>query len=205
MKQTILLAILLVFALGCTPVQDPSSEPTIATTPELSGTEELILNEGELSWLGMVGDNLAQLSQLGISADNGSDCKTEEYQTDEFSPLAQYSICSYIIESLNDTEVIIELKKFTSQHDLNGSYQYESLHYRSSDGLLSENEFGDQSRFYVNSENDYGAEFNDPSVYYYTLYATKNDYLIHVTSKGTIKEAQDPIVKIGRQILSKFE
>ncbi len=208
MKQPIIYAILLVFALGvlgCTPAQDSQAEQTIQTTSTVSGTEELILNEDELSEIGMKGDSLAQLRELGISADNGSDCKTEKYQTDESSSVTEYSICSYVIESLNNTEVIVELKKFTNQHDLNGSYQYNSLHYRSSEGLISQDDFGDQSRFYVNNENDYGGEFNDPNVYYYTLYTTKNDYLIHVTSKGTIKEARDSIAKIGQKILSKFE
>jgi hypothetical protein len=206
MKQRILqrvfLALLLVFSFGCASMQEGVVEPTI--TSELSGTKDLILTNQDLAELGMAGDNFAQLSELGITS-NGSDCKTEEYQTDGSSTLAQYSICSYVIESLNNTEVIIELKKFADPHALNGSYQYESLHYRSSEGLLSENEYGDQSRFYVNSESDYGGEFNDPSIYYYTLYATKNDYLIHVTSKGTMEEAKDSIAQIGHQILSKFE
>jgi hypothetical protein len=106
---------------------------------------------------------------------------------------------------LNDTGVVIELKKYTNSGDLNGSYQYESLHLRSIEGLISENDYGDQSRFYVNNENDYGAEYNDPNMYYYALYISKNEYLIYVTSKGTSVEAKEYVAKIGRRILSKFE
>ena len=100
--------------------------------------------------------------------------------------------------------VIIELQKFANYEALNGSYQYSSLHLYSVQGLISENDYGDQSRFRVNNVNDYGGEFNDPNVYYYHLWICKNEYLIHITSKGD-KEAETYITKIGQQILSKFE
>ncbi len=199
MKQTMILIALIIFVAGCTAVKD---KPEVSESL-VSGTQELILNEQELSQLGMVGDQLKQLAELGLTTD-GSDCKTEEYNTTEFSPLMQYSICSYVINSLNDTEVIIEFKKFTNGHDLNGTFQYESLHYRSVDGLISENEYGDQSRFYLANKNDYGGEFNNPDVYIYTLYMTKDQYLIHVTSKGRIKEAKEVIEQIGKIVMSRF-
>jgi len=146
----------------------------------ISGTQGLVLNEKDLQ-------------QLGITSD-GTDCQTEDYPTNEFSPLAQYSICNYAINSLNDTQVVLELQKFTNFEDLNGTYQYSSLHLRGFQGLLSENEYGDMSRFYIN---------NESTVYYYHLWICKNEYLIHTTSKGS-KEAGEYIEKIGRRILSKF-
>jgi hypothetical protein len=146
----------------------------------------------------MTGDHL---QQLGMTED-GADCKTEEYETSESSPLVQYSICSYLIDDLDDTEVVIELKKFTNLADRNGSYQYESLHLRgyqgadkeAFEGLISENDYGDLSSFYYN---------NESTVYYYHLYICKEQYLIHITSKGT-KDAEKPIAEIGRLILAKF-
>jgi hypothetical protein len=171
-------------------VQDSPSGPTIKTTHTISGTQELVLNEQDLQQLGMRSDDL---KQLGMRS-NGTDCQTEEYQTNEYSPLAQYSICSYIINSLNDTEVVIQLEKFTNFEDLNGSYQYTSLHLRGFEGLISENDYGDLSRFYVN---------NESTVYYYHLWIVKNEYLIHITSKGT-EEAKEYIAEIGYRILSKF-
>src|SRR3989344_1078308 len=190
MKLAIILAILLILIGGCSTVQDSPSGPTIKTTHTISGNQELVLNEQELQQLGMTGDGL---QQLGMTT-NGTDCKTEEYPTDEHSPLAQYTICSYIINSLNDTEVVIELQKFTNVEDRNGAYQYASLHLRGFEGLISENDYGDLSRFYAN---------NESVVYYYHLWICKDEYLIHITSKGT-KEAGEPIAEIGRMILSKF-
>ena len=178
MKLAIILAILLILIGGCSIVQD-----------SISGTQELVLNEQDLQQLWMTS--------------NGTDCQTEEYQTNEYSPLAQYSICYYTINSLNDTQIILELKKYTNFEDLNGSYQYSSLHLRSVEGLISENDYGDQSRFSVNNENDYMGHLNKPGVYYYHLWICKDKYLIHITSKGS-EEAKDYIVKIGQQILSKF-
>ncbi|MEK6943168.1 MAG: hypothetical protein AABX00_03850 [Nanoarchaeota archaeon] len=179
MKPAIILTIFLLLIGGCS---------TAKTT--ILGTQELLLDAQDLQQLGM--------------KNNGTDCLTEEYPTNEFSPLAQYSFCDYTINSLNDTEVIIQLQKFTNLNDLNGTYQYSSQHYRSVEGLISVNDYGDQSRFYLNNENDYGGQYNDPNIYYYTLYITKDEYLIQITSKGSSKEAAEYISKIGRQILSKF-
>ena len=171
-------------------MQDQPSGPTIKATNTISGTRELVLNEQDLQQIGMTGD--------------GTGCPTEEYTTNEYAPLAQYNFCNYTINSLNGTEVIIELKKFTNFEALNGTYQYDSLHLYSVEGLISENDYGDQSRFRVNNEHDYGGQYNDPNVYYYHLWIGKNEYLIHITSKGA-KGAEEYIAKIGRQILSKFE
>jgi len=198
MKLAIILAILLILITGCSTVQDPPSWPII------SGTQELALNEQDLQQIGMTSDvNEQDLQQLGMS--NGTNCQTdEEYTNIVDSSVGQYSICSYIINSLNDTQVIIELQKFANYEALNGSYQYNSLHLYSVQGLISQDDFGDQSRFRVNNVNDYGGQYNDPNVYFYHLWFTKDLYLIHITSKGSSKEAQEYIAKIGQQILSKF-
>ncbi len=182
MKHTLILAMFLIFLAGCSiGPQYPSSGPTTRTTPTAPGTQEIVLNEQELQQLGMTND--------------GTGCQTEEYPTSENSALAQYSICNYIINRLNDTQVVLELKKFTNPEDLNGTYQYESLHLRGFQGLISENDYGDFSRFYVN---------NESAVYYYHLWVGKNEYLIHITSKGSM-EAREHIASIGQQTLSKFK
>ncbi len=191
MKSAIFLAILL-FIVGCSIVQDPPSSPIIGTTPAISGTQELVLNEQDLQQLGMTG--------------GGTDCHTdEEYTNIMDSSLGQYSFCNYTINNLNDTKIVIELKKFANYEALNGSYQYESQHLYSIEGLISENDYGDQSRFRVNNENDYGGQFNEPGVYFYHLWITKDLYVIHITSSGTSKEAEEYIAKIGQLSLSKFE
>jgi hypothetical protein len=87
MKLNIILSILLIFIVGCSTVQDSSSEPTINTTNTISGTQDLLLNEQDLQQLGMTSGGYDELHQLGWIS-NGTDCKTEEYQTDEYSPLA---------------------------------------------------------------------------------------------------------------------
>ena len=153
---------------------------------KLSRTSDLILNEQDLMELGM-----------------REDCKTEEYNTSEKMVISQYSFCNYTIDDLN-TEIIIELSKYTNFKDLNSSYQYNSLHLRSSEGLISENNYGDQSRFYVNHESDYGGQFNELDIYYYHLWIVKDSYLIHITSKGS-KEAKEYIKEIGLKILGKFK
>jgi hypothetical protein len=104
---------------------------------------------------------------------------------------------------LNDTQVIIELQKFANYEALDGSYQYSSQHLYSIEGLISENVYGDQSRFRVNNVNDYGGQYNVPGVYYYHLWICKDLYLIHITSKGS-EGAREYIANIGQQILSKF-
>jgi hypothetical protein len=191
MKLNIILAILIIsigiFIGGCSTAQNPSGPTT--TTQTISGIQELALNEQDLQQLGM--------------ARGGADCSIVEDQTDSYSQMVQYSFCNYTINSLNDTTVIIELRKYTSLEDLNGTYQYESSHLFSIQGLISENDYGDQSRFRVSDEHDYGGEYNKPGVYYYHLWICKDKYLIHITS-GTSKEAKGYVADIGRKILSKF-
>ena len=200
MKLAIILAILLILIGGCSTVQESPSVPIINTTHKISGTRELVLNEQDLQQLGMTEDiNEQDIQLFEITEGN---CRTdEEYVNIVDSSQGQYSICVYYI--LNDTQVIIELQKFANLEALNGAYQYDSSHYYSIEGIISENTFGDQSRFRVNNEQDYGGEFNDPDVYFYHLWITKDKYLIHITSKGS-KEAEEYIAKIGWRILSKF-
>ena len=201
---TILLLSSLVLVMGANGCIQPSG-PTIKTVHGISGTQELVLNEQDLQQLGMTSNlNNQDLQQLGITG-NGTNCQTDEKYTNIVdSSEGQYSICIYSISSLNDTQVIIELQKFANYEALNGSYQYGSLHLYSIEGLISENDYGDQSRFRVNNENDYGGQYNDPNVYYYHLWICKDLYLIHITSNRA-KEADEYVAKIGRQILSKFE
>ena|SRR3989338_7360448 len=176
MKPAVILAIIIILIGGFLIVQDLPSLPTTNTTHTVSAARYL-LNEQDLVQLGM----------------NGG-CQTEEYQTSASSPLAQYSFCSYNISSPAGTELVIELKKFTNFEDLNGTYQYESLHLRGFRGLVSENDYGDMSRFYVN---------NESTVYYYHLWIVKDEHLIHITSKGS-EEAKEYIESTGQAILSKF-
>jgi hypothetical protein len=196
---TIILAILLILIGGCSRVQNPPSGPTI------SGIQELALNAQDLQQLGMTRDlNEQDLQQLGITG-NGTNCRTDEAYTNIVdSSQGQYSICVYNLSSLNGTQIIVELQRFADYEALNGSYQYSSLHLYSIQGLISENDYGDASRFRVNNVNDYGGQYNDPNVYYYHLWICKDLYLIHITSSGRSKEAKDYVARIGLQILSKF-
>jgi hypothetical protein len=215
MKPAIILAIILailpILIVGCSRVQNLPSGSTINitnttnTAPTISGIQDLMLNEQELQQLGMTSDlNEQDLAQFGITG-NGTNCQTDENYTNivDSSP-GQYSICFYDISSLNDTKVIIELQKFANYEALNGSYQYGSLHLYSAQGIISENDYGDQSRFRVNNVNDYMGQLNDPNVFYYHLWICKELYLIHITSSGSSKDAKEHVAKIGRQILSKF-
>ena len=176
MKPAVILMIIMILIAGCSIVK-------------ISGTADLILDERDLQEIGMRSSEI--------------DCYIEEYETSEHSPLMQYCFCNFTIDNLNDTEVALEFKKFTNLKDLNRSYQYDSLHYFSVEGLIRENDFGDQSRFRVNNENDYMGYLDVPGLYNYNLWICKDLYMIHITSKGT-EEAEDYIAKIGRKILEKF-
>jgi len=182
------LIIIIAIMMGFSAIQYLPSAPGIDTSHDISGTRDLILDEQDLQQLGM--------------AANG--CQTDDgYSNIVDSTLGQYSFCNYTITALNGTEVIVELQKFADYEALNGSYQYSSLHLYSAQGIISENDFGDQSRFRANNVNDYGGQYNDPNVHYYHLWICKGLYLIHITSGGPV-EAEDYVARIGRQILSKF-
>ena len=181
MKPAIIIAIVLIIALGFLIAQN-----SMVKKNTILGTRELILNEQDLQDLGMK---------------KNEDCRTEE-QTSYSSNLVQYSFCNYTIKAHN-SEVILELKKFTNLEDLKNTYQYDSSHLYSAEGLISENTYGDLSRFRVNNENDYGGQFNKPGVYYYHLWICRDLYLIHITSKG-IEEDKEYIESIGQRILLKF-
>jgi hypothetical protein len=185
-------------------VHESPPQPVINTTHTISGIQELTLNAQDLQQLGIASDfNEQDRTQLGITG-NGTNCQSDgDYSNIVDSTLGQHNICIYNVNGLNDTTIIIELTKFTDYEALNGSYGYSSSHLFGANGLISENDFGDQSRFHVSDPSDYGGEFNKPNEYYYNLYFTKGLYLIHITS-GKNKEAKDYIAKIGRLILSKF-
>lgn len=186
MKPAIILVVLLIFTGGCLTGEDGGK-----TAPAISGTLDPVLDEQDLQQLGMT-----------VS---GTGCRTDEgYSNIVDSSTGQYTFCNYTVDALVDTSVIIELQRFANREALNGTYQYNSLHLFSVEGLISENDFGDQSRFRVNSEKDYGGEFNEPGVYYYHLWICKDEYLIHITSGGRSEEARDYIAETGRLILSKF-
>ena len=180
MKLAVL--VLLLFVGGCAGIAENQVEQGSAAV----AIQELMLTDDEIVQLGMT----------------RNDCQTEEYQASEYSPVTQYSICFYTIIR-DDTEVIIELTEFSNPEDLNGTYQYASQHLRSIHGLLSEKDYGDQSRFYINHEDDYGAEFNDPDVHFYSLYICKDLSLIHITSRGT-EQAGEDVAAIGRLLMTKF-
>ena len=197
---TALLIIVIIVLVGLFGVMtDYIKLPTLKTTtttttiPTVSGTKNLVLNAQDLQQLGM----------MSAMSYNGTDCQTEE-QTSFSSSEVQYTICNYTIPSLNDTGVVVELMKFTNIADLNNTYLYESWHLYSEQGVISKNDYGDQSLFRANNVNDYMGYLNKPGVYYYHLWICKNLYLIHITSRGSSKDAKEYIPKIGRQILSKF-
>ena len=189
--RLVILLVLTILVGGCSIVQDGQNasieDSSAQATDTISGVRDLVLTEEDLRQLGVVGDG----------------CSIEEYVTDEFWPLSQYGFCNYAASALNGTDIVIELHKFTNEADRNGTYQYTSSHLYGAKGLISENEYGDQSSLRVNSEDDYGAEFNEQGIYYYHLWFTEDLYLVHITSKGS-KDADALIAGIGRRIESKF-
>ncbi len=206
MKLTLILTILLIFLVGCSTV--PKSEPAINTTQNtthiIPKILDLTLNEQDNTQLQLSNNlNEQELAQLGFT-NNKTNCQSDADYTNIDSSQNQHNICIYNINNLN-TSVIIELTKYANSTELNYAYQYSSGHLYSVQGIISENDYGDQSKFRVNDIHDYGGEFNDPNMFYYHLWICKDTYLIHITSAGTNKEAKEYVAKIGRQILSKFE
>jgi hypothetical protein len=198
MKPHIFIGIvfLMILAAGCANVQDDASTTTTTLKDSTMAIEDLILSDVEVSELGLSKDiSEEKLSQLGINS--GTNCNVD-------SPSGQYAVCAYLAPSLNDTEVIVQLYSYDNESALNGSYQYNSAHLFGSEGIISKDTYGDQSIFRKNSDDDYGAEFNDPKMHYYHLWFTKDLYMVHVTSSGTV-EAEGLVVSIGSTILSKFQ
>ncbi|MBU5689773.1 MAG: hypothetical protein QXM68_00360 [Candidatus Aenigmatarchaeota archaeon] len=145
--------------------------------------------------------NEQDLQNLKLS--KSGNCVLEKYKTDQYSPLEEYGFCNYTVNELSDTWIWVEFKKFSNVNDLNQAYQYDSSHLFGSKGLISENTFGDKSRFRVNSDDDYGAEFNPPGVYFYHLWICKGHYLIHITSRGS-ESAKSYIERMAENILLKI-
>jgi hypothetical protein len=177
MRSMLLMMVVIILA-GC--VQEPIGEQPNAI-PKDTTTRDLQLTEEEVTGLGMT--------------TNG--CTFDRYDPD--SPIIENNFCNY---SRDDTTVYVIIKKFTNLEDLNGSYQYDSYHLFGADGLISENTYGDQSRFRVNSEDDYGAE-HDSEVYYYHLWIVKDLYLVHITSSGAERD-KELVAGIGERILSRL-
>jgi len=205
MKLTILLAIILIFIAGCA-VQNEKLPPI----EKIKGTQELILTQQDTSYLGLT-PNLNE-EEISFFEMNGTNCRTDNsYGNVVDASTGQYSICVYKTNSVNDSlingsSVVVEITKFADYDALNGSYQYNSLHLFGAKGYFGENTFGDQSRFHVNSDDDYGAQFdtNPPNVRFYHLWFTKGLYMVHITSKGSVDD-KEYIANIGRTILEKFE
>ncbi|MCX8179005.1 MAG: hypothetical protein N3D75_04225 [Candidatus Aenigmarchaeota archaeon] len=141
-----------------------------------------------------------EMENIGFSVAN--EC-VKEYYNQRQSSIKQYIYCNYTVNSLSDTWIFLEIKKFQNKNDLYNAYEYDSQHLFAADGIISENTYGDKSRFRINSKNDYGAEFVDPNISYYHLWICKNNYLIHITSKGS-KQANEYIERMADLILSKF-
>jgi hypothetical protein len=193
MKNIMALVVLIAILVGCSaPMQKTIS------------VKEIMFSDADLQQLGLsknINEEDARLFE--ISSETG--CRIDQsYSNIVDSSTGEYGMCAYNIRSLNNTQIIIELQKFSDYLALNGTYQYNSLHLYSSQGLLSENDYGDQSRFRVNNENDYGGQYNTPNIYFYHLWFTKGDYLIHITSKGS-KDAKESISNMAHQILSKIK
>jgi hypothetical protein len=190
MRLAIILTIFMVLIVGCSKVPETPIVPVANSTSTVSGVEDLVLNPQDLA-------------QLGLTQD-ADECPTETYQVSEYSTQAQYNFCNYTVDAINGTVIVVQLQKYADMESLNGSYQYSSLHLRSIDGLLSQDDYGDQSRFYVNSVNDYMGELTDPNITYYSLFFCKDKYLVQVSSSGS-KDAKEYVADLGKKILSKFD
>ncbi|MFT4343561.1 MAG: hypothetical protein ACMXYE_02330 [Candidatus Woesearchaeota archaeon] len=184
------LLLLGLFIAGCGTTQTTTENNETEITSSINTVQELVLTSQEIDELG-----------LALVEDS---CRIEVYETTEHSSLAEFSMCNYTIPRLDNTTLHIILNKYTNTHDLNGSYQYSSLRLSSAAGIISEDEFGDQSRFRKNHEDDYGAEHNDPDVHFYNMWITKDTFLIHITTRGS-EEADAYVISIAETLMSKFE
>lgn len=188
----------------------PACSSSQSTTPGhgpsdgIRGTQDVLLNEQDRDALSLTPNHDEESrEQLGITG-NETYCRTEEtYAKNVTLSRGAYSICTYNVSSLNNTDVVVQIKRFADYASLNGSYQYDSSHYFSSTGLISTDELGDQSTFRRSTDDDYGGEQNPDDVHYYHLWVTKDLYLVHVTSSGS-EDAKNVVTAIAERILDAF-
>lgn len=194
MIKTIVVALVLILIAGCAAKQD--YEQTSVT-----GIGDLLLSEQDLVQAGLTRDVHDEvLAQLGL---DGTNCKTEEQTVFDASGV-DYGICSYASSSLNNTQVIIELKKFANASEAKNAYYYDSSHLYSAKGIISKDEYGDQSLFRMNSKDDYMGNLDPADLFYYHLWFIKDAYLIHITSKGS-KDAGEMVARIASIIEARFK
>ena len=202
--------IVVLFIAGCSFIETGASDNDVfyddlgmnneidnQVSDEINYDDDSKLNNDNMSSDFGTGDILLTIEDLEFLnlVSNGTDCSTEEFETSEYSPLKGISTCFYDIQTLNESTVVVEIKEYIDFHNLNGSYQYNSLHMRGFQGLLHEDEFGDLSRFYVS---------NESNTYYYHFWIVQEPFLILVTSKGD-SDARDYVEDIGKRILSKID
>jgi hypothetical protein len=143
---------------------------------------------------------LSDIDLVDLSLYVLDDCVFENFNASSNSPLIASSFCSYFSFD-ESSEVIISISKYSNFDDLFGSYQYQSSHLRSVEGLISEDFFGDFSKFYVNVEEDYMGYLNDVDIYYYHLWIVSGDFLIHITSKSYLEE-HDLLIGIAERFMN---
>ncbi|MFT4311251.1 MAG: hypothetical protein ACMXX7_01345 [Candidatus Woesearchaeota archaeon] len=131
-----------------------------------------------------------------------SPCEVEIYETSNRSSLSEFGSC-FFKGSNESLEVVIQIRKFSNFDDLFGTYQYQSSHLRNIEGLISEDKFGDFSKFYINVEEDYMGHLNEEGVYIYHLWVVKDDFLIHITTKDYFDDKY-LVENIANNILSKI-
>jgi hypothetical protein len=196
MKRHVFILSLLVVLTACT-------TPTSPEPATVQGTQELILTDDDLTAVGL-SPNTDPADNQVLRIPNGTNCRTETtYGKNVTVENGAYTICTYTADDLNNTEITVETRRFKDQASLNGSYQYESSHLFSEDGLISRDELGDQSTFRKNSDQDYGGANNNESMHYYHLWATKDLYYVHVTSSGS-DEARSIVRGVAERTLAKL-
>ena len=194
MKQILIITVLfLLVTAGCVTQTD---------TPPAGEKHDLALTAQDLVQLGLTSDLNDTIRQM-YGLENDSCQKDEAYSNVVDSSTGSYSICAYLLPGMSNTEVVVEIQRFENTDALNGTYLYQSSHLFSIEALISKDTLGDQSTFRVNSEHDYGGEFNPPGVYFYHLWIAKDLYLIHITSKGS--DVKENIEAIGQLLVSKLD
>lgn len=161
------LLVLIIILMGCMQVHEQPYDPTMDTT-------KLMLRAQD--W-----------SDLGVSVD--MHCDTESYNTSEYSPLGQSSVCQYFFD---DASVVITANRYITVENAVGTYQYQSSHLRSANTTISENTYGDMSVFYV---------FREPDYVYHHVWFVKGVHLVHITSNGTDARL---VEQLAQTILPRF-